>query len=618
VQEWIRHGVKLPFTSHPARRFETNRVQPEAEAFVDAEVPRLLGTGAVEVTERRLAHCILALSTTTKKRSPDKLRLVYDGRHVNEQMDVPTMRYEDLDTVQEMAEPGDWMETADLSEGFHHLTIRSQDRKFVCFEWRGVVYRWVALPFGLSCSPYFFVKTVRPCVLYLRARGLRLSSYMDDFLWLNALNTACAEDSLTFRREMRALGWTINEPKSTKEPTQRAEHLGMIVDTSGAEVLIRVPYDKLKRIRQEAQRLARTAAQGPVVLRNLARVAGLCLSVSRAVTPARLLLRACFAVIREGRQGIRSGRFGWNKRVQLTSSALEELNWWSTSLADWNGRAARARPHTAVLTTDASEWGFGATLELLASKDSPARTLAIDGQWTEFEAARSSNWRELKTVDLALDHWSAELARHSALVRSDNATTVAYVNRFGGKYESLHVIASALHRRAWAHGTELRAIHIAGVDNVVSDALSRLNDKTDWRLRKCAFKRLEAWFGPHTVDRFASRANTRLPRYNSRTADPGAEAVDCLYQNWSGENNYACPPFALIGRVLRLIELHRAPTTLIIPAWMHATWWSRMIKLTKGRCLKLSHADFKAGRSGKVEPWNNNRWAMVAVRIDFQ
>ncbi len=616
MRDWIRDGVKLPFTSPPARRFETNRVSAEAEAFVDAEVPRLLGAGAIERTERRLAHCVLALSTTTKKRSPDKLRLVYDGRHINERMDVPHIKYEDLDAVKEIVEPGDWAETADLSEGFHHLSIRTQDRKFVCFEWRGVVYRWVALPFGLSCSPFFFVKTVRPCVLYLRTRGLRLSAFMDDFLWLNALKDACAEDSLTFRREMRALGWHINEPKCTHEPSQRIEHLGMIVDTSGAEVLIRVPYEKLKRIRQQAQRLASQAERGPVVLRDLARVTGLCLSVSRAVTPARLLLRACFASIREGRQGIKSGRFGWNKRVPVSASALEELRWWSTSLKDWNGRAARPRPHTAVLTTDASEWGFGATLELPASEHSPARTLSLDGQWTASEALRSSNWRELKTVDLALAHWTALLTNQSALVRSDNATTVSYVNRFGGKYEALHDIASALHRRAWASGMELRAIHIPGTSNVVSDALSRLTDKTDWRLRKSAFRRLEAKWGAHTVDRCASRANALLPRYNSRTADPGAEATDCLYQDWTGENNYVCPPFALMSRILRLIERQRVPTTLVAPAWLHANWWPMLVRSCTA-VVRLTHADFKAGRSGKVEPWNNNRWNMAAFRFDF-
>ena len=56
-------------------------------------------------------------------------------------MDVPSFKYEDLGVVQEMVEAKDWMEHADLADGFHHLSICAEHRKYVCFEWRGVVYR---------------------------------------------------------------------------------------------------------------------------------------------------------------------------------------------------------------------------------------------------------------------------------------------------------------------------------------------------------------------------------------------------------------------------------------------------------------------------------------------
>ena len=611
VRQWIKHGVRLPLVGAVPRRAEPNHVPAEAAAFMDEEVARLLVTGATEKTTRAHAVCILPLGAVPKKPgSTAAWRAIYDGRFINAIMNVPHMKYEDLGVVQEMVESLDWMEYADLADGFHHLSICEEHRKYVCFEWRGVVYRWVALAFGLACSPYFFGKTVRPCVLYMRKLGLRVTAYVDDFLWLNQGKEACAADSVRFRSIMAALGWSLNEKKSSTEPAQIVEHLGLIIDTTREVPMFKVPYQKLKKIRQLARRVLNLGRAGKLVLRELARFAGLCLSVARAVLPGRLLLRAIYRVVRETRADCSSSKAGWARRVQMSAEALDEAAWWNDALGAWNGRSVRPRPHTATMTTDASESGFGATLEMNGT------SLRLAGMWTEGEARKPSNWRELATVGIALNHWSRRLAGQSVLIRSDNTTTIAYVNRFGGRYKDLQDLARKMLTSAWAARIELKAVHIPGVLNVISDELSRQQDRSDWRLRKRAFLRLEKRFGPHSVDRFATRANRRLPRFNSRLPEPGAEAQDAMSQDWSQENNYCCPPFAMISRVLRLAETQRAEMTLVAPRWLHATWWPRLARICR-EMLPLSRADFKAGRSGKVEPWSNGAWEMAAFKIYF-
>lgn len=610
VRSWIKHGVPLPLTGTVARRVLPNHVPVEAEAFMDEEVARLLLTGAVELTTPQDAVCVLPLGAVPKKAgSSSKWRAIFDGRYINGYMNVPHLKYEDLGTVQEMVESGDWMEHLDLADGFHHLSIMREHRKYVCFEWRGVLYRWVALAFGLACSPYYFGKTVRPVVLQLRKLGVRITCYCDDFLWMNATMSGCSADTARVRALLARLGWSVNEKKSSTAPSQIVTHLGLVVDTTGAAPMIKVPHEKLRAIRQLARKMASMGARQGVVLRDLARFAGLCLSVARAVLPARLLLRATYAVIRSARAMCSSGRAGWSRRVLLTPEALKEAVWWSSALDTWNGRFVRPRPHTAVITTDASESGFGATLEM------SGRTLEMAGFWTAAEARRPSNWRELKTVLLALSHWRAVLEGQSVLVRSDNTTTIAYINRFGGKFLELNELASKLLKDVWSRGIEIRAVHIPGVLNVRSDELSRLKDKCDWRLRKRAFVRLERAFGPHTIDRFASRANNRLPRFNSRLLEPGSEGQDAMMEDWRAENNYCCPPFSMIPRVLRLIEQQRATTTLVAPVWLHASWWPRLAKMCSAT-VSLSKTDFKAGATGKVEPWSG-RWDMAAFRICF-
>ena len=69
-------------------------------------------------------------------------------------------------------------------------------------------------------------------------------------------------------------------------------------------------------------------------------------------------------------------------------------------------------------------------------------------------------------------------------------------------------------------------------DNEVADYLSRIVDYDDWSLSHNTFRDLDAIWGLHTVDRFASHYNTQLPRFNSHFWNPGSEAVDAFTANW--------------------------------------------------------------------------------------
>ena len=78
--------------------------------------------------------------------------------------------------------------------------------------------------------------------------------------------------------------------------------------------------------------------------------------------------------------------------------------------------------------------------------------------------------------------------------------------------------------------------------NSQADFLSKIVDFDDYSLHDEVFFHLENLWGPHSVDRFACCYNAKLPRFNSRFVQPGAEAVDAFTQDWSPENNWLVPP----------------------------------------------------------------------------
>ena len=143
----------------------------------------------------------------------------------------------------------------------------------------------------------------------------------------------------------------------------------------------------------------------------------------------------------------------------------------------------------------------------------------------------------------------------SVRVRTDNLTTMAYVNRMGGRTPHLSRLAEELQRFSLARRILLTAEYLPGVENVVADHLSRIHaDWSESQLNPTLFRAIDERFGPHSLDLMASQTNSHLRRYVSFRADPQCLYTDCFSRVVSQEENcWANPPFLLLGRLLAKI-----------------------------------------------------------------
>jgi hypothetical protein len=224
--------------------------------------------------------------------------------------------------------------------------------------------------------------------------------------------------------------------------------------------------------------------------------------------------------------------------------------------------------------------------------------------------------RELSAVLLALKAFRTHLSGRSVLLRSDNVTTVASVNRLVGKSPALNGLVQEIFETCNQLQVTLRATWIPGVSNTVADWLSRQPDPNDWEVSHTAFLLLDHQFGPHTVDRMASSTNAKLARFNSRLHDPAAEATNCFSRDWAGENNYVAPPIALIPAVLQHLIKCKATATVIVPVWRSAWWWGLLLRMTTAPPMDLPSAfSFVRGPSGRPGPLKNPHWQFAAYRV---
>ncbi len=82
------------------------------------------------------------------------------------------------------------------------------------------------------------------------------------------------------------------------------------------------------------------------------------------------------------------------------------------------------------------------------------------------------------------------------------------------------------------------------------------------------------------IDWFASEENAQLSRFYAWHAVPSAEGIDAFDFFWGNENGYMVPPFALIPRILRKVNVDRAATILVHPDWPGALWTPDLRRMT--------------------------------------
>jgi hypothetical protein len=369
-------------------------------------------------------------------------------------------------------------------------------------------------------------------------------------------------------------------------------------------MLIKVPKEKLNQIRKLAARLHRRQR---CTVRELASFIGKLVSVMQAIGVVRL---QCRGLHKCKSAALRAHR-NWDGDVLLSPQALGELKWWEHEVSHWNGKALLPSVPNYVLTSDASKIGWGGTYNSEQTR----------GNWTAEEAQRSNNMRELMAACLTIKAFAHLHRWHDATVeiQSDNRTTVAYLNRMGGRCQLLDQTVREFGAWLLQRKLTVQARYLPGEQNVAADQLSRTPPtQDDWSLAPQAVNKIKRALGPFNVDLFASRINAQHERYFSRLPDHGAMGVDALRQSWKGLLGLANPPVPIIGRVISKVWQERVTAIVVTPWWRTAPWIARLQRMLVAPPVPLgptSRTVVCSPRAPKPSVLGNPNWLLVAWKI---
>ena len=154
-------------------------------------------------------------------------------------------------------------------------------------------------------------------VKFFRENGIRNALFVDDFMFM--LVQKYVTDHRDFiLQTLQELGWEINWEKSMLVPSTQCEFIGYVVHSEGKQgPWLKVTQKKLHKLHRHINAALK---QTWVPARFLAKIGGECIAMTKAVIPAKLLLRNLYRTL--------SSRNSWNSEVYLDQYCVQDLQWW--------------------------------------------------------------------------------------------------------------------------------------------------------------------------------------------------------------------------------------------------------------------------------------------------
>ena len=561
----IVHGYVLEFTVPPVQ-VKTPRplVLPHFEKLaMDKAVVELIRLGVVEVCEPNCGAGVFYSNIFPAMKPDGSARIILNLQDLNLHVEHYHFKMDTVTDVLRLITPQCYMASVDLKHAYFSVPVRTSDRDWFRFMWNDLHLRFMVLPQGFSASPRIFTKLLKPIFAHFRSLGMSTAIYIDDCIFLAESEGILAKNIDYAIGFLDNLGFTINVGKSNLIPSQRIEFLGY--DLNSKDMSATLPERKCEWICELGYRILTPAL---VRIRDLASFIGTVVATEHAV-PLAALRYKYLEIVRN--DGLRAHKGDYNQYIMLNDRARMDIRWWISHI-HCQSKSFLVPAVEFEITTDASTIGWGARLGDAETK----------GHWASSELDHI-NLLELKAVLYGLQSLVRDIRDTHVLVRSDNATTVACINRHCSIKESLLDVTIDIFDWCSERGIYLSASHIRGVSNVEADRLSRdVKVNTEWMLKPKLFQGLLHIFGVPIIDLFASRINYQLPAYVSWRPDPKACDIDAFAMSWSCGFMYAFPPFSIVGRVLQKIIQDQAEVLVVLPLWPTRVWFAQAMSLLVG------------------------------------
>ena len=189
--------------------------------------------------------------------------------------------------------------------------------------------------------------------------------------------------------------------------------LGFLLDSVSMKVFLTA--DKREKIILTCQQLLKKSVTS---IRDVAHVIGLLVSSLPAVQYGPLYYRSLEI---DKNTALKQNNGNYEATMTLSSESVSDLSWWVTNLPTACKSITMGNP-AIEMATDASTLGWGVV----------CNGHSAQGMWSPLEKQKHINELELLAVYFGLKSFLSLLKWKHVCIKSDNSTTVCYLNAVGG------------------------------------------------------------------------------------------------------------------------------------------------------------------------------------------
>ena len=480
-------GIKWEFVDAPTQ-LEVPReymVNADMDLVIAREIAGMLQKGVIyevwDVTRSFVSNIF------TRPKPDGKVRVIIDLSELNKFISTNHFKMDHLETATQMLFRGAWLASIDLSDAYYTLPIHPDFQRYICFQWAGRFFHYTCLPFGISCAPWIFTKTLKPIFAEFHKEGHHGFGYIDDSFIIAETRVECLRAVNELKASFERLGFRINEKKSVLQPTHVLKFLGYLLNSS--TMTVSPTQDKIEKVVGSVQELLNCRR---IKIRRVASVLGLLNDVCKATEYGSAHTKNLEVQKIEALR--RAGSKQFEGTMYLDTESVMDLRWWGERFPTATKTMRETSP-VLTLMVDASQLGWGACLG----------SERAQGRWSIHEGTCHINVLEVRAVLLGLRSLCADKHGTGIGVLTDSTTALAYVSHMGGT-RSRECNRAALELWHWCKQRAIWLVvnHIPGVENVVADYESRnFTENTEWKLNPQLFAQICKLWNTPNIDLFA-------------------------------------------------------------------------------------------------------------------
>jgi hypothetical protein len=472
-RDFILHGLRygfdiiddFPVGEHIECDNYASARGPENRDKVEQAIIEEIDSGHYCVTSNK-PHIVSAIGAIPKPGGSD-IRIIHDasrpaGKSMNELALAKNCQYTSIDKVVEVLQPKGWLAKIDLRHAYRSVPIAKSNYCATGLKWKfssvdNVVYMFdTRLPFGAKKSPHIFQTITESITRMMQKRGYTVMVYLDDFIIVEECRENCEKAYAVLLSLLQNLGFVISWNK-IGPPSQRLVYLGITIDSVKGELA--VPEDKLLLLKSEVEKWGNKQS---VSKRELQQFIGRLTWASKLLRTSRPYLRRLIDLTCKLKRPMH--------RIRLSKCVKQDLQMLAVICERFNGTVLfKDTLPSHALSTDACTTG-GAGFFM---GDWFYSNWALDSPGFELEHI---NVKEVYAVLLAAKRWCVYWRNKNVTVYVDNMVSLFAINKGTSKNARILGFIKELYVLSITHNFHVTAKYINTKDNVVADALSRLDN----------------------------------------------------------------------------------------------------------------------------------------------